>query len=85
MRISLTPDQILILNRFVEKGTPAHVHDVHEILTTMMDIVVTTKEGSLERFAQLLEHKLGLSLHRLIQVRSCLHFCCTYIGFLFFS
>ncbi|XP_045157841.2 chloride channel CLIC-like protein 1 [Mercenaria mercenaria] len=65
--ISLSQDRFTMLHKFVTTGNQKHVHDVHEILSTMINRVASSKLGRLEKTAQWLEDKIGLKLDRLIQ------------------
>lgn len=58
-----------MLEKFVNSGNQKHVHDVHEILASMIHQVSTSELGKLEKAAQWLEYKIGLKLDRLIQVK----------------
>lgn len=52
----------------MKDGNQQHVHDVHDILTGMINRVVTSRLGWMEKTALWLEHKIGLKLDRLLQV-----------------
>lgn len=65
--ISLSSDSVLLFEKFVKDGNQKHVHDIHEILGSMIDRVVTDRLGRLEKAVLWLENKIGLKLDRLVQ------------------
>ncbi|XP_060574957.1 chloride channel CLIC-like protein 1 isoform X2 [Ruditapes philippinarum] len=65
--VSLSPDRFVMLEKFVATGNQKHVHDVHEILSTMIHRVASSELGTMEKTALWLEDKIGLKLDRLIQ------------------
>ena len=68
MYITLSPDHVHILQNFVMLGDQRHIHDVSEILTGMTNRVISSRLGRLEKAIEWMESKIGVSLHRLIQV-----------------
>lgn len=66
--ISLSSDSVILFQKFVEEGNQKHVHDIHEILTDMIERVGSDRLGKFEKAFQWLENKIGLKLERLLQV-----------------
>lgn len=70
MYITLSPDHVQILKNFVRVGDQRHIHDVNEILVGMVNRVISSRQGRIEKAIEWLENKIGVSLHRVLQVLS---------------
>ena len=68
MYITLSPDHVQILKNFVRVGDQRHIHDVNEILVGMVNRVISSRQGRIEKAIEWLENKIGVSLHRVLQV-----------------
>ena len=67
MYITLSPDHVHILQSFLLTGDQRHIHDVSEILIAMVNRVVSSRMGRMEKAIEWVESKIGISLHRLLQ------------------
>ena len=70
MYITLSHDHVQMLKNFVLTGDQRHIHDVNEILTGMVNRVISSRMGKIEKLIEWVESKIGVSLHRLLQVCS---------------
>ena len=78
MYITLSPDHVHILQSFVLTGDQRHIHDVSEILIAMVNRIVSSRMGRMEKAIEWVESKIGISLHRLLQVSEFME---TYLPF----
>ena len=70
MYITLSHDHVQMLKNFVLTGNQRHIHDVNDILTGMVNRVISSRMGRIEKLIEWVESKIGVSLHRLLQVRA---------------
>ena len=68
MYITLSHDHVQMLKNFVLTGNQKHIHDVNDILTGMVNRVVSSRMGRIEKLIEWVESKIGVSLHRILQV-----------------
>ena len=68
MYITLSHDHVQMLKNFVLTGNQRHIHDVNDILTGMVNRVISSRMGRIEKFIEWVESKIGVSLHRILQV-----------------
>lgn len=67
IHITLSRDRVSMLEKFAEVGNQKHIHDVHDILTSMIGRIGSSRMGKAEKMVLLFEEKIGLKLDRLIQ------------------
>ena len=68
MYITLSHDHVQMLKNFVLTGNQQHIHDVNDILTGMVNRVISSRMGRIEKLIEWVESKIGVSLHRILQV-----------------